>query len=134
MIDLTGPRQRQALFFAKKMRGFSRFAVGRNAGFFRKRIYDRIFDEKAKQDTIPTELLERERTIQREVLALAGVAFVPMGDLPPDRGKITPLDARDQIAAHISGLTTHDNMDKILSRSTFKRSRKRALRYKFGKH
>ncbi|MEK6579945.1 MAG: hypothetical protein AABZ55_12015 [Bdellovibrionota bacterium] len=90
VIDFTGPKQRQGFFFAKRIRGIARFAVGRKTGFFRKRIYDRILDE--KKETLPTEMLERERSIQRKVLALAGVAFMPMGDVPPDRGKITPLD------------------------------------------
>jgi hypothetical protein len=92
LIDFTGPRQRQGLLFAKKLRRIARVTVGRNAGFFRKKIYDRVFDEKAKSSGLPSEVLERERHVQREVLALSGVAFVPAGDTPPDRGKITPME------------------------------------------
>lgn len=92
LIDFTGPRQRQGLFYSKKLRRIARMAVGRNAGFFRRKIYDRVFDEKAKASELPSEVLTRERQVQKEVLALAGVAFVPAGDTPPDRGKITPTE------------------------------------------
>ena len=66
--------------------------VGRNAGLFRRKIFDRIFDEKDQALKLPAEVLERERQVQKEVLALAGVAFVPSGDTPADRGKITPME------------------------------------------
>jgi hypothetical protein len=92
LIDLTGPRQRQGWFYARKLRRSARVAVGRNAGLFRKKIYDRVFDDKAKLAALPREVLERERLVQKEVLALAGVAFVPAGDSLPDRGKITPME------------------------------------------
>jgi hypothetical protein len=94
LVDFTGPRQRQGLFYAKKLRRMARVAVGRNAGLLglRKKIYDRLYDEKAKALDLPGEILMRERHVQKEVLALAGVAFVPAGDTPPDRGKITPME------------------------------------------
>ena len=92
LVDFTGPRQRQGFLFAKKLRRTARVTVGRNAGLFRKKIYDRVYDEKANAVSLDREVLKRERQVQREVLALAGVAFVPAGDTPPDRGKITPMD------------------------------------------
>jgi hypothetical protein len=92
LIDFTGPRQRQGLLLAKKLRRSARVTVGRNAGLFRKKIYDRVFDEKARASELPREVLTRERQVQKEVLALAGVAFVPAGDTPPDRGKLTPME------------------------------------------
>jgi hypothetical protein len=92
LIDFTGPRQRQGLFYARKLRKMARVAVGRNAGLFRKKLYDRVYDEKAQLASLPVDLLKRERIVQRFVLEMAGVAFVPMGDVPPDRGKITPLE------------------------------------------
>ena len=92
LIDFTGPGQKQGMFYPKRLRRAARITVGRNAGFFRKKIYDRVFDEKSKQVQLPTESLARERVVQRHVLELAGVAFVPSGDTPPDRGKITPLE------------------------------------------
>ena len=96
LIDFTGPGQRQGLFFAKKLRTMARVATGRNAGFFRSRIYDRVFDEKTKTvsgvGTKVLDPLERERQIQREVLALAGIALAQMGDTPPDRGKTIALE------------------------------------------
>lgn len=92
LIDFTGPGQRQKLFYAKKLRRMARYAVGRNAGFFRKSIYDRIFDEREKTAEIPTEMLQRERVVQKKVLNLAGVAFVQTGDTPPDRGKTIALE------------------------------------------
>src|SRR4051812_16559514 len=70
LIDFTGPGQRQGLFYARKLRGMARVAVGRNAGLFRKRIYDKIFDEKAPESTLATDLLERERQIQKRILNL----------------------------------------------------------------
>jgi hypothetical protein len=92
LIDFTGPRQRQGLFFSRKLRRAARVTVGRNAGLFRKKIYDRVFDEKAQASSLPKEVLERERQVQKEVLALAGVAYVPAGDALPDRGKLTPME------------------------------------------
>lgn len=92
LIDFTGPRQRQGLFLARKLRRTARVAVGRNAGLFRKKIYDRVYDEKDKSNSLSPEVLERERQVQKEVLALAGVAFVPAGDVLPDRGKLTAMD------------------------------------------
>jgi hypothetical protein len=91
LVDFTGPRQRQGLFYARKLRKLARVAVGRDAGFFRKKLYDRVFDEKSNSK-LPTDPLKRERIVQRQVLEMAGVAFVPMGDVPPDRGKLTPLE------------------------------------------
>jgi hypothetical protein len=99
LIDFTGPNQRQGLFYARRLRRAARFAIGRNAGIFRKKIYNRVFDEKKAAD-LPGEILSREREVQKQVLALAGVPFVQAGDTPPDRGKITPLElpplARDR--------------------------------------
>lgn len=86
LIDFVGPRERQRLFLAKKLRSMARVAVGRNSGVFRKRIYDRIYDEKTVSG-LPSDLIERERFIQRELLRMAGVAVVPYGDTLPDRGK-----------------------------------------------
>lgn len=92
LIDLTGPRQRQGFLYSKKLRRSARVAVGRNAGWFRKKIYDRVFDEKAQASGLPSEVLQRERHVQKAVLALAGIAFVQAGDTPLDRGKITPME------------------------------------------
>ena len=92
MIDMTGPGQRQGIFFAKKLRRMARVAIGRNAGLFRKRIYDRVCDEKQKQAQLPRETLAREREVQRQVLALAGVASVPSADAGPDRGQTIALE------------------------------------------
>jgi hypothetical protein len=91
LIDFTGPRQRQGWFYSRKLRRVARVAVGRNAGLFRKKIYDRIFDE-AQEPSIPSEMLQRERFVQKKVLGLAGVAFAPAGDTPPDRGKTIALE------------------------------------------
>src|SRR5579885_3511462 len=66
LIDFTGPRQRQGWFFARKLRRMARAAVGRNAGLFRKRIYDKIYDEKApesKDSALSKDVLERERQV-----------------------------------------------------------------------
>lgn len=92
LIDLTGPNERQGLFFSKKLRKMTRVAVGRNAGLFRKKIYDRVFDEKTLENASLLDKLAREQIVQREVMALAGVAFVPTGDTPPDRGKTIALE------------------------------------------
>jgi hypothetical protein len=66
-------------------------AVGRNAGLFRRRIYDKVFDEKAQMAKLPRDVLDRERHVQREVLALAGVALKQAGDTLPDRGQTIAL-------------------------------------------
>jgi hypothetical protein len=96
LIDFTGPRQRQGWFFARKLRSMARVAVGRNAGLFRKGLYDRIFDEKQPSASLPgglpTELLERERFVQKQVLSLVGITIVQAGDTPKDRSKSIALE------------------------------------------
>jgi hypothetical protein len=91
LIDLTGPGQRQGLFYAKKLRRGARTAVGRNAGLFRKRIYDRIYDEDAHRPLPNVDVLTNERRVQREVLELAGVALAQTGETHPDLGKTIAL-------------------------------------------
>jgi hypothetical protein len=92
MIDFTGPGQRQGLFVARKFRRLARFVIGRNAGLFRKKIYNRIFDEKENAASLPSEQLQRERFVQKKVLNLAGVDMVQSGETPPDRGKSIALE------------------------------------------
>ena len=92
VVDLTGPGQRQSFFYPRKLRKMARVIVGRNAGFFRRRIYDRIFDEKKDEASLPLESLHREKWIQKKVLHLAGISLVETGDTPPDRGKSLPLE------------------------------------------
>ena len=92
LVDFTGSGQRQGWLFARKLRGMARFAVGRNAGLFRKRIYDRIFDEKAKASELPKDLLDREGVVQKEVLGLAGIPVIPAGGVTPDHAKTVALD------------------------------------------
>ena len=92
LIDFTGPSQRQGFFYALKLKRMARIAVGRNVGLFRRRIYDRIFDEIKEKDQVPIELLQRERFVQKKILSLAGVAFIQAGETPPDRGKSIALE------------------------------------------
>ncbi len=86
LIDFTGPSQRRKWFFARHLRSRTKVTVGRNAGFFRAYIYDRVFDE-FKEKQLPKDLLERERFAQREVLRLAGVPLSQKGELLQDLGK-----------------------------------------------
>ncbi|MGK5089606.1 hypothetical protein WDW86_18800 [Bdellovibrionota bacterium FG-2] len=96
LIDLTGPEQRQSLFLAKKLRRMARVAVGRNAGWFRKQIYDLVCDETLSTSSFRDESYEdsfsRECRIQKMVLALAGVPFAQMGEALPDLGKSIALE------------------------------------------
>ena len=104
LIDFTGSGQRQGFFAARRLRAMARCAVGRNAGFFRRRIYDRVVDEKVderkdeKADEMPSALKRlnpwhsREELIQKQVLALAGVPMIAASDVTPDRGKIIALE------------------------------------------
>ncbi|MGZ3689488.1 MAG: hypothetical protein ACXWP5_01890 [Bdellovibrionota bacterium] len=92
LIDLTGPGTRQGLFAARRLRKLARVTVGRNAGLFRKKIYDRVFDESAEGGNLPTDVLESEREVQKRVLALAGVFFTQQGDPGADRGKSIALE------------------------------------------
>jgi hypothetical protein len=91
LIDFTGPGQRQSLFLAKKLRRMARVTVGRNAGFFRKKIYDRVFDEKAQAATLPKERLQLERVVQRALLEMAGIPVVQAGPTLADLGKSIAL-------------------------------------------
>lgn len=92
LIDFTGPGQRQSLFYARTLRKMARVAVGRNAGMFRKRLYDHLFDENANPTEVPKEMLQRERYVQKKVMQLAGVAFAQAGETLPDRGKSIALE------------------------------------------
>jgi hypothetical protein len=94
LIDLTGPGERTAFFFARKLRRSARVAVGRNSGLFsiRKRIYDRIYDETAHTSTLPVETLSRERFVQKQVLDLAGVGSSFSGETHADLGKSIALE------------------------------------------
>lgn len=93
LIDLTGPRQKQGIFYSKKLKKISRFQVGRNAGFFRKNIYTRIFDEKPIMSQLPKEIFERERIVQKEVLSLAGIALMPASTITADLAKTIAIDS-----------------------------------------
>jgi hypothetical protein len=100
-IDFTGPGQRQGWFFARGIRRMARYVVGRHAGLFRKRIYDRVIDEKSSEFSSLSKLstLAREKEVQTLVLNLAGVASIPHSESAPDRGreialKLPPLAGR----------------------------------------
>jgi hypothetical protein len=88
LVDFTGPRERQGFFRARKLRSMARFAVGRAGS--RKKSFNKVFDESV--GGLPGEMLERERRVQREVLALAGVDFSPTAVPGPDRGKSIALE------------------------------------------
>lgn len=90
LIDLTGPRSTQGWFYARKLRRMARVCVGRNVGLFRKRIYDRLFDEKTEK--VPEDLMDREFFVQTKVLELAGIPQVPIAGVTPDRSKSIALN------------------------------------------
>ena len=92
LIDFTGPGQRQGWLAARGLRKKARHAVGRNAGLFRKRIYDRVFDEKAQAASVPVEILQKERFVQKEVLALSGVPFAPVSEALDDLSRSIALE------------------------------------------
>lgn len=92
VIDFTGPNQRQKWLLARGLKSRARVVVGRNAGYFRKSLYDRIFDEKDPKLGLPAEMMERERRVQSEVLRLAGISQVRTGTTPRDRGKEIALE------------------------------------------
>ena len=83
VIDFTGPGHRHKWFWARKLRSRARVCVGRPAGLFREHIYDRLSTE-LKRDDLPRDVLDRERLIQREVLALAGIPISHQGNLGKD--------------------------------------------------
>ncbi len=102
LVDFTAPGNRQGWFFARRLRRMARFAVGRNAGLFRKRIYDRVFDEKEASNASRLEKLStlaREREASRQVLALAGVASVPHSRSAPDRSHEIALELPPMVGA-----------------------------------
>ena len=89
LIDLTGPGQRQKFLLALKLKRMSNVSVGRKYGLLRGKFYDRVFIEKGSNPN--EDSLIRERRIQKEVLALAGVALFQTGDTPIDEGKTIAL-------------------------------------------
>jgi hypothetical protein len=93
LIDLTGPGERAPFFFARRLRRSARVAIGRNSGLFsiRKRVYDRIYDEKTVTG-LPSETLDRERFVQKQVLDLAGVGPSFSGETHADLGKSIALE------------------------------------------
>lgn len=92
LIDFTGPGHRQGWFYSKKLRRLARVAIGRNAGLFRKKIYDRVVDERSGDPKIPSDPNELEKWAQKQVLNLAGVALIQAGETPPDRSKVIALE------------------------------------------
>jgi hypothetical protein len=86
LIDFTGPGDRHKWLWARQLRSRSRVCVGRPAGLFREHIYDRLSTE-LKIKNLPHDVLERERLVQREVLALAGVPISHKGNSGTDLGK-----------------------------------------------
>ena len=86
-FDLTGPGQRQSLFFAYRVKSTARFVVGRKAGFFRKRIYDRVFEEAKVSQNALVDPFEAEKKTQTEVFSLAGIALGATAGPGPDLGK-----------------------------------------------
>lgn len=92
VIDFTGPKQKQSIFFAKKIRRKARIVVGRDVGFFRKKIYDLVFDERSDSPQATQEPLRREQEIQKQVLALVGIPFVRSSSTPPDLSRTIALE------------------------------------------
>lgn len=92
LIDFTSPGSRQGWFYARKLKRMAKFTVGRNAGLFRKSIYNRIVDEKKMGSDLPADLLDRERLVQRKVLELVGITIAQKGDAGPDLGQSIALD------------------------------------------
>lgn len=86
VIDLTPPAARQGLGFARAMKSRSRYQVGRDSGwFYRKKYYTRIYDEfSVQEESLPTDLLVRERVIQKQVLKYAGLELRTHGGVRPD--------------------------------------------------
>ena|SRR6185503_3441957 len=70
-IDLTGSDDPQSFLFLFRFRREARLIVGRNVGFWRKRFYDRVFDE--NQLHMPKDSPEWEVQAQMGVLRLAGI-------------------------------------------------------------
>lgn len=90
LIDFTAPGQREGFFRARQLRRLVRFAVGRDAGWFRKKSYDRVVDE---SDLVrDKDLLHRERVAQRRVLEAVGVGILPQGDTTEDRAHDIALE------------------------------------------
>lgn len=86
VIDLTGPGERGGWLLSRKLRRLGRVVAGRNAGPFRKRTYDRVFDEQKDQELLPVDLLSRERFVQKQVLGMVGISVLPVSDPVPDLG------------------------------------------------
>lgn len=100
LIDFTGPSEvgnlfawgKQGFFYALKLRAMSRHVVGRNAGIFRKARYNRVIDESKQISGVPRDSLDHERMVQTQVLALAGIPVVPVGELTTDRSRTIALE------------------------------------------
>jgi hypothetical protein len=86
LIDFTGAGHGHKWFFARRLRARARICIGRNAGFFRAHIYDHVIHDE-KYIELGQDVISRERIIQREVLAMAGVPLSHQGDLGRDLGK-----------------------------------------------
>ena len=84
LIDFTAPGAHQHLGMFLKFRMQGRIVIGRNKGIARKLLYNRVFDEKNPELDLPRDLLQSERIVQREVLALAGIPLSQHGDVLMD--------------------------------------------------
>lgn len=87
LIDFTGPGHKHKWLWSRLLRSRTRVCVGRPAGFFREFIYDRVYPE-TKQTDLPRDVIERERIVQREVLAMAGVPLSHQGAIGHDLGRV----------------------------------------------
>ncbi len=87
LIDFTGPGHKHKWLWSRSLRSMARVCVGRPAGFFREFIYDRVYPE-SKQTNLPRDVIERERIVQREVLAMAGVPLSHQGTVGSDLGRV----------------------------------------------
>ena len=87
LIDFTGPGHKHKWLWSRSLRSRARVCVGRPAGFFREFIYDRVYPESKRTD-LPRDVIERERIVQKEVLALAGVPLSHQGAVGTDLGRV----------------------------------------------
>lgn len=87
LIDFTPPDYPGGILRTRRLRRIARVAIGRNAGLLRKRLFDRVLDEKAKNLGAPEDKMLRERFIQKRIMGMAGVVFSHSGETPIDHSK-----------------------------------------------
>ena len=91
LIDLTAHSHKQSWWYVRNLRRMARFAVGRDVGLFRRKLYDRVVAQDKNQNK-SSDWFESECRIQKQLFALAGISLDASGDTTYDLSRTIALE------------------------------------------